>query len=292
MPTPQPTRAVLITGASTGIGAACAQRLDGLGYVVYAGVRKPEDEARLSGSSSPRLVPIRLDVTLSADIESAARRIDAERGDGGLDGLVNNAGIAVGGPLEFVPMALVREQFDINVLGLLAVTQAILPLLRRARGRIVNIGSIAGITTTPLVGPYCASKHAVEALSDGLRLELAGSGIEVALIEPGAVKTPIWVKGRAAMTRAQEVFPPAAFERYGPQINLFNKLLAASSRRGVSPDAVADAVIHALTADRPKTRYLVGTDARLRAFLARFLPDRAGDALIKSVLRRMERRYS
>jgi len=289
---PSPTRAVLITGASTGIGAACAERLDRLGYVVYAGVRKPEDAARLAGSGSPRLIPIRLDVTQPADVQSAAHQIEAERGDAGLDGLVNNAGVAVGGPLEFVPIALVREQFEINVFGLLAVTQAMLPLLRRARGRIVNIGSIAGITTSPLVGPYCASKHALEAITDGLRLELASAGIEVSVIEPGAVRTSIWHKGRAAMARAEEVFPPATFKWYGPQINLFNKLLAASARRGVNPEAVADAVTHALTAERPKTRYRVGKDAKVRAFLARLLPDRAGDALIKSVLRRMERRYS
>jgi NAD(P)-dependent dehydrogenase (short-subunit alcohol dehydrogenase family) len=213
-------------------------------------------------------------------------------GGRGLAGLVNNAGIAVGGPLEFVSLDDVRRQFDVNVLGLLAVTQAMLPSLRAARGRIVNIGSIAGRSVAPMVGPYCASKHAVEALTDGLRLELFDAGIEVSVVAPGAVKTPIWAKGIGMLEQIGERLPPAALERYGDRLTFFGKLLAANDRRGVPPDLVADAVLHALEARRPRTRYLVGTDAKLRAMMRWLLPDRAGDAVLRAVLARAARRFA
>jgi NAD(P)-dependent dehydrogenase (short-subunit alcohol dehydrogenase family) len=283
---------VLVTGASTGIGAATALRLDRLGYLVFAGVRRPEDGDRLRAQGSERLHPVILDVTRQPDIDAAVRTIDAACGPRGMAGLVNNAGVATGGPIEFVPVDQVRRQFEVNVFGLLAVTQACLPLIRRATGRIVNIGSIAGRTVAPFVVPYGMSKHAVEALSDGLRLELEEAGIKVAVIEPGAVKTPIWEKGLEALGDVAKVLPPVALERYGGRLRFFAKLLAANNDRGVSPERVVDAVVHALEADQPKTRYLVGADARIRAAIAKVLPDRVGDAIVLGALRRMERRLS
>ena len=283
------TRAVLVTGASTGIGAALARRLDRAGYRVFAGVRRGEDGDRLRAGASSRLEPIRLDVTRSDQVAAAAAAVDAEVGPAGLRGLVNNAGIVVGGPLEFLPLERFREQLEVNVVGLLAVTQALLPLLRRARGRIVNIGSVSGKTVTPLIGPYAASKHALEAVNDALRLELAPAGIEVALIEPGPVQTPIWDKGRAALEEAPRIYPPRALELYGRQMALVGRLAAANADTGVTTEPVVDAVIHALESARPKTRYLIGRGARLRAGLRWLLPDRAMDALIHRFLRRMER---
>jgi len=281
------SKVVLVTGASTGIGEAIARRLDGRGYLVVAGIRKPEDGDRLRATISDRVHPIRLDVTQPADIEVARATLDALTGSAGLAGLVNNAGVAIGGPIEFVPVDLVRRQFEVNVFGLLAVTQAALPFLRVGKGRIVNIGSIAGLATSPMVVPYCMSKHAVEALTDGLRLELADTGIEVAVIEPGAVKTPIWDKGISQLAEAGGRLPPVAIERYGRTLRFFGKLLQANNARGVPPERVADAVVHALEAHPPKTRYLVGVDAWIRSVIARLLPDRVGDALLRAALARM-----
>jgi NAD(P)-dependent dehydrogenase (short-subunit alcohol dehydrogenase family) len=285
-------RTVLVTGASTGIGEAVTRRLANHGYRVVAGVRRAEDGERLRATAPDRIVPIRLDVTEPAEVDAAARSISALTGAAGLAGLINNAGIAVGGPLEYVPLDLVRRQFEVNVVGLLAITQAVLPMLRVGRGRIVNVGSIAGKATSPMVGPYCMSKHAVESLTDGLRLELADAGIEVAVIEPGAVKTRIWDKGIAQLAEAERQLPPIAIERYGRTLRFFGKLLQANNERGVSPEEVADAVEHALEAERPRTRYLVGRDARIRALIVKFLPNRMADGILRAVLARLERRLA
>mgnify|MGYP001480309927 CR=1 FL=1 len=285
--TPLPT--IVVTGASTGIGEAIARRLDQTGYRVIAAVRKPEDAARLSAAASDRLSTVILDVTSADQIATAAREVESRVGDRGLAGLVNNAGVAIGGPLEYIPMELVRRQFEVNVFGLLAVTQAFLPLLRVARGRIVNIGSIAGKAVSPMVVPYGMSKHAVEALSDGLRLELADTGIETAVIEPGAVKTPIWEKGVSLLAEAERVLPRIAVDRYGRRLRFFGKLLAHLNEAGISPELVVDAVAHALQSPNPRARYLVGRDAKLRAAVSRFLPSRWADRILLDRLAKMER---
>jgi NAD(P)-dependent dehydrogenase (short-subunit alcohol dehydrogenase family) len=285
-------RIVLVTGASTGIGEAVTRRLARKGYLVVAGVRRAEDGERLRAMVPDRIHSLRLDVTVAAEVDAAARSISALTGAAGLAGLVNNAGIALGGPLEYVPLDLVRRQFEVNVVGLLAITQAVLPMLRVGRGRIVNIGSIAGRETAPMVGPYCMSKHAVESLTDGLRLELADAGIEVAVVEPGAVKTRIWDKGMAQLAEAERQLPPIAIERYGRTLRFFGKLLQANNERGASPEEVADAVEHALGAERPRTRYLVGRGARIRVLIAKFLPDRVRDGVVRAVLARRERRLA
>ncbi|MBM4187029.1 MAG: SDR family oxidoreductase [Gemmatimonadetes bacterium] len=283
-------RTVVVTGASTGIGEAITRRLDRLGFRVVAGVRRSDDAARLAAAASDRLVTVTLDVTEPSQIAAAAARVGELVGDRGLAGLVNNAGIALGGPVEFVPIDLVRRQFEVNVFGMIAVTQAFLPYLRVARGRIVNMGSIAGKAVSPMVVPYGMSKHAVEAFTDGLRLELAGSGIESSVIEPGAVKTPIWDKGASLLAEAERTLPAAALARYGRTIRFFGKLMGYLNETGVSAERVADAVVDALESKTPKTRYLVGRDARLRALVVRFLPNRLADRLVLDRLAAMERR--
>ncbi|HEV8150124.1 MAG TPA: SDR family oxidoreductase [Gemmatimonadales bacterium] len=283
---------VLVTGASTGIGQACAQRLAREGCSVFAGVRRPEDGERLAAASAERVRWLLLDVTNAAQIAAAAETVGRAVDGHGLSGLVNNAGIAIGGPLEFVSAELLRRQLEVNVIGLHAVTTAFLPLIRRARGRIVHVGSISGRIASPLIGPYTASKHAVEALADSLRLELAPEGLHVAVIEPGQVRTPIWDKGLAAFGNITSRIPPEGLVRYGSRLRVFHWMLERAPRIAVPPERVADAVAHALFSAEPRTRYVVGKDARVRLLLARLLPDRLMDALLLAMLGRIERKLT
>jgi NAD(P)-dependent dehydrogenase (short-subunit alcohol dehydrogenase family) len=270
---------VLVTGASTGVGEACALRLDRLGHRVYAGVRTEEHARLLLQRGSDRIVPVFLDVTDQGQIDAAAKQI---ADDGGrLDGVVNNAGIARGGPLEYLPLETWREQLEVNVLGPVAVTKAVLPFIRAARGRIVFIGSIGGKVATMLMGPYAASKFAIEAIGESLRGELHPWGISVSVVEPGAIKTPIWEKGRQEADRLERALPEEARTRYARHIAAIRKGIEMQDRRGASPYKVAAAVEHALYSTRPKTRYLVGTDARVQALLVRWLPDRPREAIIR-----------
>jgi NAD(P)-dependent dehydrogenase (short-subunit alcohol dehydrogenase family) len=275
---------IVITGASTGNGAVCALRLDSLGFRVFAGVRKESDGEALKARASERLRPIRIDVTQPDQIAAAAAEVSAAVGAEGLAGLVNNAGIAVAGPLEFLPIGELRQQLEINVIGLVAVTQAFLPLLRKARGRIVNIGSISGKRTRPFVAPYAASKHAIEAISDGLRMELKAWGIEVSLLEPGTIATPIWEKSRAKTDALEKNMPEECRRLYGPAMEKLKIAIERIVKKATPPEVIADIVVHALTAPKPKTRYLVGRNARLEAFLVGFLTDRAYDRLLLRIL--------
>jgi NAD(P)-dependent dehydrogenase (short-subunit alcohol dehydrogenase family) len=270
---------VLITGASTGIGRACSLWMDSLGWRVFAGVRQPADASTLSSEGSGRIQPIFLDVTDQSTITAAAAEIEATVGKGGLQGLVNNAGIAVGGLLEFLPMEQLRRQLDVNVVGQVAVTQALIPCLRRGGGRIVNMSSIAGFSASPVSGPYAASKHALEALSDALRLELRPWKIHVALIEPGKIQTPIWQKSLADVQAMLADYPPQAQELYGPLIEM--GVTRVSKTKGIPAEKVAEAVAHALISDKPKIRYIVGKDAHIRLWLER-LPDWIRDFIIAS----------
>ena len=270
-------KSVVITGASTGIGEACAIHLKSLGWRVHAGVRRPEDAERLRAAG---LEPLTLDVI---DPDSIAAAV-AALGDAPLDGLVNNAGVAVAGPLEFIPVDEFRYQLDVNVVGQVAVTQAFLPALRKARGRVVNMGSIGGRVALPLLAPYAASKFALEAITDSLRRELRPWGMHVAIVEPGGIATPIWDKARAANEELAARMPPETEQLYGKLIDQIRTQTAELSRTGVPASAVAEVVAHALTAEKPKTRYLVGRDAKMRALLARFLTDRSFDALIARAL--------
>lgn len=278
-------KTVLITGASTGIGEACALRLDRAGYRVFAGVRRREDAERLRAEASPQLSPIFIDVTDAQSIENA--RVDVWRllDGGGLDALVNNAGVAIAGPLELLPIDAIRTQLEVNVVGQLAVTQAFLPLIRKATGRVVFMGSIGGRMATPFLGPYCASKFALEALVDSLRVELAPWRIEVAIIEPGTIATPIWSKSDSEAEALEARFNSASGADYTAATSAMREAAAAAGRRGEPASLVADAVLHAVSSPSPKTRYLVGRDARIRALLVRFVPDRLRDRLIARALK-------
>jgi NAD(P)-dependent dehydrogenase (short-subunit alcohol dehydrogenase family) len=245
---------------------------------VVGAVRKDEDAERLEAGG---IRTVRIDVTDAGQIAAAREQL----GDTPLAGLVNNAGIAVAAPLEFLPIDRLRQQLEINLIGQAAVTQAFLPALRRAHGRIVNVSSIGGRVGLPLVSPYNASKFALEGLSDSLRRELRPHGVDVILIEPGGVKTPIWEKGEALADEMMEDVPPEAERLYGGMIaKLREETAKIAQERGLEPSAVAEAIGTALTANRPRTRYLVGADAKLRARMAKYLPDRVMDRLIGRAL--------
>jgi NAD(P)-dependent dehydrogenase (short-subunit alcohol dehydrogenase family) len=277
--TPSPFRgSILISGASSGIGLCCALMLSEQGFQVLAGYRSEDDAERLRALHR-HILPIRLDVTSEISIQEALCQVELILAGRGLYGLVNNAGIAVGGPLEFLPIEAMRRQLEVNVIGPVALTQAFIPLLRQARGRIVNMGSIAGLSALPFVGPYSASKYALEALTDALRVELRPWGIEVAVIEPGVIATPIWEKSLQAAVALGPQLPPQLMALYGRALEILKVETQKASRRGLPPKQVAQAVIHALTSSRPRTRYLIGWDARLRCLFS-CLPDRLQDWLI------------
>lgn len=279
----------LITGASTGIGRATALRLAAAGWTVFAGVRDPvAGERLLAEAVAGQVIPLTLDVTDAGQIEQARSRVQEESartGDslgGRLDALVNNAGIGVGGPLELLSPEDLRMQFEVNVFGQVAVTRALLPALRAARGRIVLLSSIGGRVSVPYNGPYAASKHAIEALGDALRGELYSSNIHVSLVEPGSVKTPIWSKARDTADGLE--IPPELQEEYGRVPAAFAKVLTDTERRGVSPEQVAATIERALTARRPRARYLVGRDARGMVIAHALLPSGAFDRVLRRVL--------
>jgi NAD(P)-dependent dehydrogenase (short-subunit alcohol dehydrogenase family) len=262
----------LVTGTSTGIGRAIAIHLAQRGFEVLAGVRKPEDVP-------PGLEPILLDVTSQEHIAAAAERV----GDA-LHALVNNAGIAVNGPVEIVEVEQWRRQFEVNLIGPVAVTRALLRALLNARGRIVNISSISGRVAWPLSSPYTASKFALEAVTDALRREVGPHGVHVVSVEPGGIATPVWDKSRAEGDRMLAAMPADARRRYDAQIAGIVDLAERLARNGLPPEAVAAVVGHALTARRPRTRYVIGREAKAQAVLARLLPDRACDALVARTL--------
>jgi len=271
--------AVVVTGASTGIGAACAQYLSEHGFKVFAAVRKQSDAEAVVARRTPNLQPLILDVTQADKISAAVQTVQAILGGSGLAGLINNAGISYDQPLECVPIASVRHQMEVNVIGTLAVTQAFLPMVRQARGRIVTIGSINGRLANPISGPYCMSKFAIEAFSDCLRRELDQWGIQVSLIQPGAIKTAIWDKNDAYDWRSEASSEHLSL--YGAMYEKFRKLLVKSTNSAIPCDRVSEAILHALTAPSPRTRYLVGPDARMLARLAYLLPDRMLDSILK-----------
>jgi NAD(P)-dependent dehydrogenase (short-subunit alcohol dehydrogenase family) len=271
--------AVVVTGTSTGIGRACALRLDAAGFDVFAGVRRAEDGERLKADASERLRALILDVTDGDAIAAARSEVEAAVGERGVAGLVNNAGVSVNGPLEFVPLDDVRRQLEVNVVGQIAVTQAFLPSIRRATGRIVNMSSVGGRVANGFLGPYQASKFAIEALTDALRKELHPWGIHVVAVEPGSIDTEFWRKGIEEAREAVERLPPEGRELYGETIPKVMETAQKTAERAVSPEKVAAVVERALTASRPRTRYLVGVDARAQAALGALLPDRAMDAV-------------
>lgn len=271
------TRNVLVTGTSTGIGRSIALGLAASGWRVFAGVRKPADAESLQAEADGELVPLQLDVAREASVAAGIREL-ADATGGQLHGLVNNAGVYLGGPLELMKPEEIELTFRVNVLGLLSVTRACLPLLRAAAGRIINISSISGLVALPGVSVYAGSKHAVEAITDSLRVELQPFGIKVIAVEPGGIKTPIWDKGAARDAAATEdASDRGVRELYAPIVKLLAKLNAKPG--GLPPEAVAEIVAGALEASRPKNRYLVGSDAKALSLLDR-LPDALRDRAI------------
>ena len=279
---------IVVTGASSGIGKAAALALLEAGFRVYAGVRNEQAAARLRAeapaTAAQRLETLDLDVTSEAQIRAGAERIAAATGPNGLWGLFNNAGVSVTGPLEFVTNDDVRRQFEVNVVGQLAVTRAFIPLLRTARGRIVTTGSVAGFMALPGLGPYAMSKHAMEAFSDVLRRELRPWGIAVSLLEPGTIATDIWQKGLSDFDDLMRQPPPGLVENYGGFLDSMHELARKSVRHASPASIVARDVVHAFTARRPRARYCMGADSQMQRWISR-LPDRWADALLKKFLR-------
>lgn len=281
--------AVVVTGTSSGIGAATALRLARAGSRVFAGVRRKEHADPLVRDGGGNITPLILDVTDGASIESARAAVEAALApSGALAGLVNNAGIAVAGPLEILPLEALREQFEINLFGAIAVTQAFFPMLRASRGRIVNVSSISGKAASPYVGAYCASKHALEAASDALRVELRPFGVAVSVVEPGRVRTPIWERSAAAGSARIDALPEAVVAPYRQALEGMRAFARSAQSTGSSPEAVAKAIEHALTAKHPQARYLVGVDARVQLAIAR-LPEPLRDRIIEGYLARAAR---
>ena len=272
----------MISGASTGIGRAVALHLDAQGWQVFAGVRSPAAAEDLRSAATGALVPIMLEVTDQAAVDAAADQVRAAT-DGRLDALFNNAGVTTPGPVEMVPLDEIRQAFEVNVFGHVAMTQALLPLLREARGRIVFTSSLSGRIAFPFLGTYAATKHAVEAYGDALRREVHGFGIHVSMLEPGSIDTGIWDKGLDPSVRAR--LDPAAEELYGRGLDFAEKEGRRSAKAAIPVDAVVKAVDHALTANHPKRRYVVGKDAKVMIPLATHLP-----GLVDSVLARGIRR--
>lgn len=272
--------AVVVTGASTGIGRATALLLDEKGYRVFAGVRKEEDAKALSEAGSDRLTPITIDVTKQRSITSAQKEVEGAVGKDGLVGLVNNAGVGGGGPIEFMPLDSFRDTLEVNLVGQIAVTQAFMSLLRQAKGTIVFIASIGGRVATPFLSPYNASKFGIEALGESLRGELQPWDIDVAVVEPGSIDTQIWAKGADTAAEQVEGLPPDALRLYGKQLVRFGEVLGETAERGIHPDKVAKVIHKAIRSDKPRHRYLVGTDAKIAARLKGTLPERTFSKLV------------
>ncbi len=271
-------RTVLVTGSSTGIGRAAAVRQASNGWIVYAGVRRDQD-ARSVEAEHSNIRALQLDVTDRRQIADAVARVEREQE--GLDALVNNAGIAYGGPMELLDSERFRGVFDVNVFGLQDMAAACTPLLRRSRGRMILVGSMGGWATRPFVGPYSATKHAVEAIGNAYRLELAPLGVRVVLIEPGVIQTAIWDKGKEAARQWVE----GEHGDLGPYRTRVERALARQitklRRHTNSPELVARVIHKALVAHRPKARYAVGLDAKLIITLKRLLPTSWLDTIIQ-----------
>lgn len=278
---------VLITGASTGIGRACAIELARYGFKVFAGVRRDEDAKSIEseGISQGKISAVKIDVTDASSITSAVKQMTEITGNDGLTGVVNNAGISVTGPVEFVSLDDWHRQFEINFFGVIAVTQATLPLLRlhvakhgRGSARLVNMSSIAGRIAQPILGPYTASKFALESLTDSLRMELRSQGIQVCSVNPGAIDTPIWSKAQASVAAITSDHPARVL--YG---DLIDGVTAAASHAHANAgpvSLVAKAVLACMTAKHPRTRYFVGKDAKSGAMAKRFIPDKIFDWIL------------
>jgi NAD(P)-dependent dehydrogenase (short-subunit alcohol dehydrogenase family) len=267
----EPGRFVLISGASSGIGLDLARHLAGRGWHVLAGARRPEDLERLRALAPGQILPVALDVTSEASVRDAFSEIERATGAAGLQALINNAGIAVAGPVERVSIADWRAQFEVNLFGVVSLTQAFLPLLRRGRGRIVMMSSVSGLLSFPWLGAYCSSKQALEAMADSLRMELAGDGTYVTVVEPSAIRTPIWEKSERELAESGRADPSlggGGYEAMGLRVADHMRRAAAGA---VDASEVSSAVERILEARRPPARKRVGRGT-LWACVFRLLP--------------------
>jgi len=272
---------VFVTGASTGIGRATAERLAGAGYDVIPGLRTVQP------LPSPVQPPVRIDLADPATIDAACREV-LDRSDGRLVGLVNNAGYTVSGPTESIDLDDWRAQFEVNLFGHIAITRSLLPALLKSKGRVVNVGSIGGRMSSPFITPYNASKFAMRAWTDGLRMEVAPHGVAVTLIEPGSIDTPLWQKGNELADEQLAKLSAEQRARYATQIKGARKAADFAAAHGIPPERCAEVIEQAMTARRPKGRYLVGRDARLQAVMA-MLPVRLSDRMTQTMLGRLGR---
>jgi NAD(P)-dependent dehydrogenase (short-subunit alcohol dehydrogenase family) len=281
MKTMQNNRAVLVTGASTGIGRATALLLDKIGYNVFASVRRMQDGDKLCEAASERLTPVLLDVTSETSIARARDEITRVVGDRVLWGLVNNAGISFRAPVEYAPIAECRKLYEANVFGLLAVTQAFLPLIRKAHGRIVNVSSLTTLMVTPFHGIYSSAKMAVNGITDALRLEVKPFGVQVSLMIYGGVKTPLWDRVAKSTAEVTDRLTPEFIELYAArQRKAFRFFTARGGKSGLLPEEAAQPIVHALTARHPKRTYFIGSDAKLLNVYNKVLPGRLSDWLL------------
>ena len=273
---------VVVTGASTGIGAATARELAGRGFHVLAGVRRDSDAAALTAD---RIEPQILYNTVQADIDAMTRRIAGDRDRRPLRALVNNAGIAVNGPVEALPLTEWHRQFDVNLFGHIAMTQALLPALLESSGTVINISSVGGRVALPTYGAYAGAKFALEAVSDALRRELAGLGVHVVVVEPGAVITELSGRGVLTADRLAAQMSPGQHRRYDALINAITSQAKTFAQDGVPAAQAAKVIADAITTTHPRTRYTVGKDAAALVRLARLLPDRLLDRLVRRTLK-------
>lgn len=272
------TKTVLITGTSTGIGAACVEALADAGWRVYAGVR---GDAAASAKTSSSVVPIVLDVTSESSIAAAAAQVRDETG-GGLDALVNNAGIPGAGPVETVPPETFRAVIETNLIGHFAVTQAFLPQIRQAKGRIVFISSLGGRVAFPYASPYHASKWGIEGFAESLRAEMAKLDVDVVIVEPGSMVSAIWEKGRTSLDESRARMNPEQEEVYGEALAGFDEVLE-SQEDSEDPSKVAEQVVEALTTGSPSDRYLVGRGAGTLTRMKGLLPPAVFDRLTQGL---------
>jgi NAD(P)-dependent dehydrogenase (short-subunit alcohol dehydrogenase family) len=273
---------IVVTGASTGMGAATAKELARKGFHVLAGVRRDVDADALRAD---RIEPHILDITVDSDVAAIADRVARDPLGRPLRALINNAGIGVNGPVEALPIAEWRRQFEVNLFGHVAMIQALLPSLRRSSGTVVNISSIGGKVALPTYPAYAGSKFAMEALSDSLRREVSGSGVKVAVVEPGAVKTAMAERGIATADRLKAEMATDQLERYGALIDAMSNLARSFDTDGVPAEHAAKVIAKAATASRPRTRYTVGRDAAILARLSRVISDRFLDRVVRLILR-------
>ncbi|MDX6640572.1 MAG: hypothetical protein QOF12_1583 [Solirubrobacteraceae bacterium] len=267
----------LVTGAARGIGRASALRLAAGGWDVVAGVRREEDGQELVAAGRGRIEPVLLDITDAEQLAALPEALPES-----LDAVVNNAGIVVAGPVEAVPLDELRRQLEVNLIGQVAVTQAVMPRLRAARGRIVFVSSLSGRVAAPMSGPYSASKFALEGLADALRMEVRPWGVRVVLVEPAQTDTALWREAESALEESVAALSPAHRELYAQHIAGYRRSIPRSQRMASPVEGVAAAIERALTARRPRARYVVGAGPRVQGLMAGLTPTAVLDATLRA----------